>query len=79
MGNWFYKEWSQLESDNEMTNETCKQKNKLKRKSLTNFNVCAKEIPNETRRSSLGASTPQPNKVIMADFDPRSPSNGIPR
>lgn len=82
MGNWLYKEWTQIELVDELQNAPGKQKNKLKKRcSLTNINSSELVIDNEKRRKSLSNTdkTPLNNKVIVADFDPRSPSSGIPR
>lgn len=76
MGNWLYKEWSEINYDE--LPEASKQKNKAKRKSLTNVGA-VKEVSETTRRNSVGNTTPLTNKVVVADFDPRSPSSGIPR
>ena len=78
MGNWLYKEWSQLDSGDDLPNSLTKQKNNKNRKSMTNFPSSSEATPVEVRRNSLSNLTPV-NKVIMADFDPRSPSSGIPR
>lgn len=79
MGNWLYKEWSQLDSGDDLPNSLSKQKNnKSNRKSMTNFPTSNEATPNEVRRNSLSNLT-SADKVVMADFDPRSPSSGIPR
>ena len=76
MGNWLYKEWSEINYDE--LSDTCKQKNKTKRKSLANVGA-GKELSELARHNSVGNSTPVTNKVLVADFDPRSPTSGIPR
>jgi hypothetical protein len=86
MGNWLYKEWSQIEQYDEFATVSANKQNKntkLKRRSLTNFATITEvaESPKETakpRRNSL-SNTPINNKVVVADFDPRSPSSGIQR
>lgn len=85
MGNWINKEWSQIDAlsgEEELSNSAKKLKLKTtsrKRLSLNNSN----ESSSSSKSSTLDVgSTPVASsvpKLMIADFDPRSPSNGIVR
>ena len=82
MGNWVNKEWSQIETlsgDEELDNITKKMKLKLpkKRSSLTNSNDSS--LSNKSAILENETTPVNTNKISLADFDPRSPSNEIVR
>jgi hypothetical protein len=88
MGNWINKEWAELNSGDEgsnevVTNTEAKSKaNILKRKISNLVSNTGGEQPIEySRVNTIDStnSTPIASKLIMADFDPRSPSSGIIR
>ena len=82
MGNWVNKEWSQIETlsgDEELDNTSKKIKLKLpkKRSSLTNSNDSSLSSKSATLENE--ATPAITNKMLLANFDPRSPSNEIVR
>lgn len=91
MGNWINKEWTEIDSNsgdeggNELVaNTEAKSKTNILRRKLSNLvsNTAASEQQIEySRVNSIDSanSTPITSKVLMADFDPRSPSSGIVR
>ena len=89
MGNWLNKEWSQIESfsgdETKPANTSVKPKAKvLKKKKSFNTSRSLDSTSEDEQKNDLdntNNSTPlnTNNKFVIADFDPRSPTNGIVR
>ncbi len=84
MGNWLYREWCQIEQYDEFAAlQNSKQKCPIKPKKQSVPGPTDDLTENLTEitkpRQILNTNTPITNKVVVADFDPRSPSSGIQR
>ena len=85
MGNWVNKEWSQIETlsgDEELSNglKKLKLKTSKKRQSLNNSNDS--NVSSKSSSLEVGSTPITSNvvsKLMISDFDPRSPSSDIVR